>query len=69
MQHIRGLHTWYAGCIEHMRASARYFCVGGISILGACILHMQAGPAYAGRACIRVHTILNIYKYLYEYRY
>ena len=22
-------------------------CVGGISILGACILHMQAGPAYA----------------------
>ncbi len=22
-------------------------CVGGNSILGACILHMQAGPAYA----------------------
>jgi len=22
-------------------------CEGGISILGACILHMQAGPAYA----------------------
>ena len=29
-----------------MKRSIR-LCVGGISILGACILHMQAGPAYA----------------------
>ncbi len=28
-------------------------CEGGISILGACILHMQAGPAYA---CIQYLT-------------
>ena len=43
------------GGMKHMQRGARMgmygilniLCVGGNSILGACILHMQAGPAYA----------------------